>query len=192
MKRKVALSLLIVGLLSACTPPDYSKLDNVEAPDLDEDIYENQSTSILTFNGLVLGITEDNKLIVEVADPEEAQLNGLTVNPQGVAYLTLAAVDVPEGSHEQIHQYLTNVATDEAISFDIPIDEIATSEAYISLLSEKTPQLLQKNLLDEGFVYLEKKEEYQAYLENVYTETTDEIKKHIEELKSAVIERGKQ
>ena len=168
MKKLCTLSFLSLGLLTACTAPEYAEIEQsnqaIETPT--HATVPIESTEILSYNGVVLDITDDNELMVKLDDPLSATAAGLSVNPEGVVKIALAAVTANEGESDQLNNQLSNLTLGKTISMDIQdIENIGTPQAYIDVLNSQNAELLQNILLKTGIVILQDEEAFRTYLQ---------------------------
>jgi hypothetical protein len=163
MKRVIiSLSVLLIG----CSSPDYSRnIAGYETSAEKQDMIE-----LVTLYGMVVGITEDNQIRVDVPD-RSFSTSGVDIQQDQIIQVGLAAlnIDALEATNQaELQRYLT----DRLMGHDVMIslNEYSNPEAisgYISVMGEDTVKSIQQELLNTDFSKIINREEIETYIQKI-------------------------
>lgn len=173
MKQLLTILAFSILILAGCTTPNYG---GEETKDFVYEVAEGKE--VISFNGHVLEVTENNTLRVKVPKRGDLTEKGLNVNEEGIIEVALASVSIPDDVPfaEEANKILKEQLLGQDITVEVP--ELDTSNdltqifGYISVEKEDVEYLIQDVLLEDGLAILD--------------QTTPYLSEYIDDFKSII------
>ncbi|PJO43383.1 thermonuclease family protein [Lysinibacillus xylanilyticus] len=158
--KKILIISLVLLILTGCKTPNYGADKEVtgasEIP---------SGTEVITYNGYVVEVTEDNMLRIKVPKRGEVIQKGITVNEGGIVKVALASVKLPTDDlplSQESNEALKNLLLNKEVTLD-SLEETAASakgsplneiQGYIHLKDSEAS--IQEVLIENGLAIVDK------------------------------------
>lgn len=165
VKKQICIcAILGTFLFSACKAPEYSSTEPVET-------INNNNTEVLTFNGNVVEVTENNVIRVRVPRKGDYIEDGLQLNTEGIIDVSLASIKTPLKDMpfaDVVNDFTTELLQNQEIKIEVPKDELLSESSLITgyVYTEENDQRVQNLLLESGMAIIDVKSPYYELYEN--------------------------
>lgn len=179
--KKLLIACCLILLLSACKAPDYG------SENTDDFVYEKaDGTEVVTLNGIVVEVTDDNIIRIKVPKRGDLIEKGLHVNEEGIIDVALASISIPVNDlpfADETNQILKDMLLSKEIKVELPTLENSGDTAnsikqlfgYISFTENDVTYQVQDILLKEGLALLDQSTPYVSTQLEKLKEITNEI-----------------